>query len=76
MIGPITTIRKGLGFFKNPDGENNDIIIESNYLNTAINSDIVEIKLGKKNQYGQQTGEVIKIFERNKLNLMMRLHSS
>ena len=62
--GTIITTRKGMGFLKNPKTPENDIVLEVGSLNTALNGDIVEVKLGKINSYKQQTGEVVKIIER------------
>jgi ribonuclease R len=66
ITGQITTIRKGVGFIENPADIDNDIIVESGFLNTALNGDTVEVKVGKKNSNSQITGEVIKIVERKK----------
>ena len=60
------TNRKGMGFLKDPNNAEKDIMIELGLLNTALNGDTVEISVGKKNSYGQITGEVIKVIERNR----------
>lgn len=62
--GTIITTRKGMGYIKNPENPENDIVVEIGFLNTALNGDIVEVKLGKINSYKQQTGEVIRIIKR------------
>ncbi len=67
--GKITTTRKGLGFIKDPNDEENDIAIEAGFLNTALNGDTVEVMIKGKvtGKNGPQiTGEVIKIIERAK----------
>jgi ribonuclease R len=64
--GIIITTRKGMGFIKNPNNPEKDILIEEGFLNTALNGDTVEVKLGKINSYKQQTAEVVKIIERNR----------
>ena len=64
--GVIITTRKGMGFIKNPNNHEKDIIIEEGFLNTAMNGDTVEVKLGKINSYKQQTAEVVRIVERNR----------
>ena len=62
--GTIITTRKGMGYIKNPENPENDIVVEIGFLNTALNGDIVEVKLGKINSYKQQTGEVVRIIKR------------
>ncbi len=62
--GTIITTRKGVGYIKNPENPENDIVVEIGFLNTALNGDIVEVKLGKINSYKQQTGEVVRIIKR------------
>ena len=62
--GTVITTRKGMGFVKNPKDEENDIVMEVGSLNTALNGDTVEVKLGKINSYKQQTGEVLRVIER------------
>ncbi len=63
----ISTNKKGIGYIKDPNNLDKDIVIESiSLLNTAMNGDIVEAKLGKKNQYGQVTAEVTKVIERKR----------
>ncbi len=67
ITAQISTNKKGIGYIKDPNNLDKDIIIESiSLLNTAMNGDIVEAKLGKKNQYGQITAEVTKIIERKR----------
>ncbi len=63
--GTITTIRKGMGFVADPNDEENDIVIESDKLNFALNGDTVEVLVDdtKKNQPGGN-GEVTKIIAR------------
>ncbi len=71
LTGQISTNRKGIGYFKDPNNPDKDIIIESiSLLNTAMNGDIVEIKLGNKNQYGQITAEVTKVIERKRTSFV------
>ncbi len=67
IVSQISTNKKGTGYIKDPNNPNKDIIVESiSLLNTAMNGDIVEVKLGNKNQYGQITAEVTKIVERKR----------
>ncbi|MDQ5893517.1 MAG: ribonuclease [Patescibacteria group bacterium] len=66
LQGIISTNRKGMGFMKNPHNTEKDILIEIGTLNTALNGDTVEIKLGKINQYKQQLAEVVRVIERKR----------
>lgn len=56
---------KGTGFLKLPDYEE-DIIIETRALNTALDGDIVEIELLKKIPGKRQEGKVVNVVERSK----------
>ncbi len=64
MQGTIITTRKGIGYIRNPEDAEKDIIVEIGNLNTALNGDIVEVKLGKTNSFKQQTAEVTKVIKR------------
>jgi ribonuclease R len=64
LEGTITTTRKGIGYIKNPDNIEKDIVVEVGFLNTALNGDIVEVKLGNVNSFKQQTAEVIRVIKR------------
>lgn len=64
LQGTIITTRKGIGYIRNPDDAEKDIIVEIGNLNTALNGDIVEVKLGKINSFKQQTAEVIRVVKR------------
>ncbi len=64
ITATITTIRKGMGFIKNPQDVEKDIIIEIGFLNTALNNDTVEVKLHSLKKEQGQTGEVVRIIER------------
>jgi exoribonuclease R len=73
----ISTNRKGIGYIKDPNNPDKDIIIESiSLLNTAMNGDIVEYRNGKKNSYGQLTAEVIKVIERKKQNFVCTIENN
>lgn len=63
VTGTITTIRKAIGFVKDPLDEENDIVVESDRLNFALNGDTVEVALLLDKQ-GEKFGEVTKIIER------------
>ncbi len=73
--GTIITTRKGMGFIKNPQTPENDIVIEVGSLNTALNGDIVEVRLGKINSYKQQTAEVVKVIERARHSFVCQIDS-
>lgn len=73
--GTIITTRKGMGFLKNPKTPENDVVIEIGYLNTALNGDIVDVKLGKINSYKQQTGEVVKVITRARYHFVCVIDS-
>jgi ribonuclease R len=75
LKGTIITTRKGMGFIKNPQTPENDIVVEVGFLNTALNGDIVEVKLGKINSYKQQTAEVVKVIERARHSFVCQIDS-
>ncbi|MFN3188011.1 MAG: ribonuclease R [Candidatus Paceibacteria bacterium] len=60
---------RGTGFIKLPDQEE-DVIIETRALNTALDSDIVEVELLKKVPSKRQEGKVIRVIERSKTALI------
>lgn len=65
VTGKITTIRKGMGFVDDPKDAENDIVIEGQGLNFALNGDTVEVHvLSEKTE--EKMGEVIKILERSR----------
>lgn len=70
LTGPIMTNSKGLGFLKNPDPKEKDILIDVGFLQTALHGDIVEIQLGGKNQWKQQTAKVLRVIERARTNFV------
>jgi ribonuclease R len=65
ITGEIKTIRKAIGFVEDPKDEENDIVIESDKLNFALNGDQVEVVIihAKKDE---KYGEVVKIVERKR----------
>lgn len=73
--GTVITTRKGMGYVKNPKDIENDIVIDVGNLNTALNGDIVEVKLGKINSYKQQTGEVLKVIKRARDSFVCQIDS-
>ncbi len=54
---------RGVGYVA-IDGHDKDIVIEPDNLKTALNGDIVEVKIGGKNRDGRTTAVVTKIVER------------
>ncbi len=68
ITGRISTTRKGAGYIDDPDPRKDSIYIEENTLNTAMNGDMVEVKVAQKNIRGVKTpvGQILKIVERAK----------
>ncbi len=75
ITGTITTNRKYMGFVKNSDNVDNDIFIEGEYLNTALNGDIVEVEIDNKKSPKGLTGKVVKIVERARYNFVCVIDS-
>ncbi|MCI0619798.1 ribonuclease R [Candidatus Wolfebacteria bacterium] len=63
--GVITTTRGGLGFIQHPDFEE-DVRVEQEHLNTALNGDTVEAALLPRHRDGEPRGEVIRVVRRAK----------
>ena len=61
----IKTIRKAIGFIEDPKDLENDIVVESDKLNTALNNDIVEVRVIHEKK-DEKLGEVVKIIERSR----------
>ncbi|MBA3550774.1 ribonuclease R [Patescibacteria group bacterium] len=82
LIGTIKTTGKGMGFVNLPDTEREEaIVIEPEFINTALNGDTVEIiltgkrfnvkkgpstKTGMQGEFNEQMGQVIHVIERAK----------
>ncbi len=68
VIGRISTTRKGAGYIDDPDPLKDSIYIEENTLNTAMNGDLVEVKVAPKMIRGVKTpvGQILKVVERAK----------
>ncbi len=62
VTGKISTIRKGMGFVADPTDEENDIVIENDKLNFALNGDTVEVEIISKKP--EKLGKVTKVLER------------
>ncbi len=69
VVGVINTIRKGMGFVADPKDEENDIVIESDKLNFALNGDTVEV-LVLSEKVGEKYGEVMKVTVRARKNFV------
>ncbi len=63
--GIIRIASKGIGFVE-IEGIKNDILIESENLNTALNKDAVQIEILSKQKSSRVTGKVLKIIKRAK----------
>lgn len=68
ISGIISTTGKGLGFIspKEDSKKEEDILIEADNMNTALNGDAVEVTLLPPVRGMRQTGKVVKIVERAK----------
>lgn len=84
LIGTIKTTAKGMGFVTLLDHDES-IVIEPDFLNTALNNDTVEIilagkrfnvkkgpstKTGMQGEFNEQMGQVVKIVERAKTDFV------
>ncbi|MBI5078019.1 MAG: ribonuclease R [Candidatus Yonathbacteria bacterium] len=70
--GVITTTAKGFGFVSvgEDSPRENDIRIEAGFLNTALPRDRVKVRLNAKIGDIQQTGEVVEVLARAKVNFV------
>lgn len=69
LIAEITVSKRGVGYVSN-DGFEEDIEIPNDYINTALNKDIVEIILHPKIEGERIKGEVINIVKRAKTHFV------
>ncbi len=69
LEGILKTTRKGNGFVSIEDRDE-DIEIQSSYLNRALNKDKVRVLLHKKIQDRQTSGEIIEIIQRAKMKFV------
>jgi len=68
FTGPLFVTAKGVGYFRTDDVDelNEDIEIQPEHMNTALNNDIVEVTLiAKKYKDQQPQGEITQIIERH-----------
>jgi len=63
IIGKITTIRKGMGFVGDPTDEENDIVIDGDKLNFALNGDEVDVVVVDEKE---KKGEVSHVISRSR----------
>lgn len=64
--GTIQITQRGTGFLIAESGSKEDILIESDHLNTALNGDKVKVNVFAHKSGGRSTGEVIEVVERKK----------
>jgi ribonuclease R len=65
VTGKMSITGKGIGYVKNPEWTE-DIEIQNQFLNTALQGDEVEVTLHAKVEGMRQTGEVVRIIQRAK----------
>ena len=73
VIGVFQANEKGFGFVKPEDGEKDEIFIPKQYVNGALNEDVVEVEidLNSKAKEGKRTeGKVSKIIRRGRQTLV------
>ncbi len=63
--GRLALSSRGLGFVRSPDFDDS-ILIEPNFLDFALNGDIVKVKLHPKIANKEQSGEIVEIIKRKK----------
>ncbi len=63
LTGEIKTIRKAIGFMKDPEDEENDVAIEAADLNFALNGDAVEVAI-TKHKKDEKLGKVLRVLTR------------
>lgn len=66
FIGIIRVTGKGVGYFPNPEDEENDFEIAPENINTALNGDNVRIEPTGKTLYSRKQAKVVEIIERKK----------
>jgi ribonuclease R len=65
ITGTIKTIRKAIGFVEDPSDLENDIAVESDKLNCALNGDTVEVVI-LSDKKDEKLGKVVKIVDRKR----------
>ncbi len=69
LEGKIIITASGVGYFSHEDLEE-DVKVESKFLNTALNGDKVKLLLFPKKKNDKQKGEVLEILERKKTSFV------
>jgi len=64
--GRIQLTQRGVGFINTDVPGEQDILIENDHLNSALDGDLVKVHLFARQSGGRNTGEVIEVIERNR----------
>ncbi|WP_185850776.1 ribonuclease R [Blattabacterium cuenoti] len=79
VTGHISVTSYGFAFFKNIEGDTQDVFISKKDTNRAINGDLVLVKITKKKSRKKIKGKVLKIIKRKRKNfvgvLKLKTHS-
>ncbi|MFN4994134.1 MAG: ribonuclease R [Bacteroidota bacterium] len=67
LEGRIQVTQRGIGYVLSEDGNTQDVLIERDGLNTALDGDMVKIHLYAGRQGERPSGEVIEIIKRNRM---------
>src|SRR4051812_30211039 len=70
LEGTIKVTGKGVGYFKDPQDEDNDFEIGPESINTALNGDTVKVEPTDKEIYGRKQAKVVEIVERKKTHFV------
>lgn len=65
LVGAVRVTSKGVGYFS-PEGSEEDLEIQPEQINTALNGDTVKIEILNKELYGRKQAKVLEIIERKK----------
>ncbi len=76
MIGLIRVTAKGVGYFPNPEDEDNDFEIPIYEINTALDGDTVGIESLDKEVYGRKQARVTEIIDRKKMEFVGTLEKA
>lgn len=69
LEGIIRVTGKGVGYFSIPDVDQ-DIEVQPEYINTALNGDTVRLEILQKELYGRKQGKVVEILKRKKTHFV------
>lgn len=70
LEGIIRVTGKGVGYFKNPENEEIDFEIQPDFINTALDKDVVKIELLGREVYGKPQAKVTEIVKRKKIDFV------